>query len=94
MSILKKLNKYKFLIIIAILTAILIFQPGVGLISLIRLYVKKNVYEKDLTEMKARIILMQNKVHRLKYDEDYIETVIREELGMIKRGEKIIRNME
>ena len=41
-------------------------------------------------EMKAKIIIMQNKVERLRKDNDYIEAVIREELGMIKRGEKII----
>lgn len=94
MNILRKINKYAFLIIIAVLTAMLIFQPDVGIVSLIRLYAKKNAYETSLIEMKARIILMQDKVQRLKYDEAYIETIIREELGMIRRGEKIIRKTE
>lgn len=94
MNILSKINKYAFLIIIAVLTAILIFQPGVGIVSLIRLYAKKHAYETSLIEMKARIILMQDKVQRLKYDEAYMETIIREELGMIRRGEKIIRRAE
>ena len=90
MNILRKINKYKYLIIIIILASILIFQPRMGLISLIRLYNQKQQYEKNIMEMKAKIIIMQNKVERLRKDNDYIEAVIREELGMIKRGEKII----
>ncbi len=90
MNFLRKINKYKYLIIIIILASILIFQPRMGLISLIRLYNQKQQYEKNIMEMKAKIIIMQNKVERLRKDNDYIEAVIREELGMIKRGEKII----
>ena len=91
MNFLRKINKYKYLIIIIILASILIFQPRMGLISLIRLYNQKQQYEKNIMEMKAKIIIMQNKVERLRKDNDYIEAVIREELGMIKRGEKILK---
>ncbi len=87
----KNIVKQYILIILLIAASLyLIFEPGFGFIALVRLYEKKGHYERELIEMRAKIILMQSKVERLKNDSDYLETIIREEMGMVKKGEKIL----
>ncbi len=94
----KKKNSKKsniiFLGIIILAILFLIFQPKYGFFSIYLLHKKNAQMEKDLIETKARIILLQHKIDRLKTDKFYIEKNIREKTGMIKRGEKIIINKE
>lgn len=90
MKIKSVIKQYVLIFLLVVASLYLIFEPGFGFIALVRLYVKKNHYERELIEIRAKIILMQSKVERLKYDSEYLETVIREEMGMVKKGEKIL----
>ncbi|MFO8062047.1 MAG: septum formation initiator family protein [bacterium] len=87
----KTVMNYIPAVLAVILLIVIVFTPRYGLISFVKLHMKKNRYEKDLREIKARIILMQNKLNRLETDREYIERIVREETGMIKKGEKILR---
>lgn len=89
---LKKIAKhYTLPAVIVLLAGFLFFSPKFGFVSLIGLYHRHRTVQREIKEIDARIILLQNEIYRLKHDDEHIEKVIREELGMIKRGEKILK---
>lgn len=87
----KHLKQFTLPAIMILLAGILFFSPKFGFISMISLYNRQQTMRREIMEIDAKIILLQAEMDRLKNDTDYIEKVIREELGMIKKGEKILK---
>ena len=48
-------------------------------------------YEKQIEELKKEKAMLLEEEHRLKTDPEYLEQVIRKEMGVIKKGEMIYR---
>jgi len=86
----KKIKKYGIYLLIIMGLIYFIIEPKYGFISLYHAYRKRIETENNIKEIKARIILLQNKVYKLKYNKEYIEKQLREKMGMAKKNEKII----
>jgi hypothetical protein len=70
---------------------LLIFQPRVGLFFLTLRILQKNRIERNIDEVKVKMVLQRRRIDLLKNNENYIEKIIREETNMIKSNEKILK---
>ena len=61
-----------------------------GLINLIRYKKRTQTLIQEVTRVKAENERLQEEVRRLKSDPAYIERLAREELGMVKPGERVL----
>ncbi|HAV91713.1 TPA: hypothetical protein DCW38_00820 [candidate division WOR-3 bacterium] len=71
--------------------ALLIFQPRVGLFFLTLRIMQKNRIERNIDEVKVKMVLQRRRIDLLKNNENYIEKIIREETNMINSNEKILK---
>jgi len=88
----KKLKKYAPLILIILGVLYLLFAPKYGFIHIVSEGRKKSHLEREIKQLNVEILLLEKKIERLKSDDKYIEKMIREQLNMIKHGEKIYKN--
>lgn len=80
-------KKYKVLLILAIL-AVPMFYLGKRLYRFGNAYFEEQRLKKNIVIMKAENEVLEQRIHQYKKG-NLIETKAREELGMIKPGEKI-----
>ena len=65
-----------------------------GVKKLIRLKNKKNSLHINIQQLLSQQILLQEEIHKLSNDTDYIEKIARERFMMVKPGEKVFRVIE
>ncbi len=76
------------LIAVIVLFAFL-YLPGLSKLQELRL--EEERLSKDLTDLNQRIQKLQEEKDLLQNDQDYLEKVIREELGLVRPGEMVYK---
>lgn len=88
----KKLKKYAPYLFIAAGALYLLLAPRYGFVNIIAESRKKAHLQREIKQLNVEILLLEKRIERLKNDDKYIEKMIREQLNMIKQGEKIYKN--
>jgi cell division protein FtsB len=80
-------------IVILVLFSLLLFImfSDNGLADLFKLKSDKNRLLQENTRLKRENLIMYRTIERLKNDPEYIESIARKELGMIRKGEVILK---
>ena len=81
------LKSFKFFIIIFIL--VLVFLPGFA--KLQELKQKLRETESRFREAQKQNYLLEEKIAQMKNNSDYLEIVAREKMGVVKKGETVIK---
>jgi cell division protein FtsB len=86
-------QKILLLIVILVLFSLLVFImfSDSGLADLFKLKSEKDRLLQENTRLKRENLTMYRMIERLKNDPEYIESIARKELGMIKKGEVILK---
>ncbi len=84
----KRFLRATLLIVLAALVTYLYID---GIEGLYRLYLENEKTKAKIEEIAYKNQQLESEIDALKNDKLYIEKVAREELGMIKKGEKIYR---
>lgn len=87
----KKRRKF-YLILIIISTFTFLSIPRI--ITLISVYRKIHWYQKEIAKLKDENKILKDKINKIKNDPYYTEKILRENFGMIKKGEKVYRIKE
>lgn len=88
----KKFLKYTLATIVLILALVAWIGFGErGFIHLYRMEKERQNYLEKITELERTNKDLMNQIRRLREDRDYIETVARRELGLVKENELIIK---
>lgn len=82
----KALIRLSIVLLFVLLVAWLAFGDR-GLIHLYRMEAQRHAYEQRIQMLEARNQDLIDKIERLKKDEEYIESVARKELNLLKDGE-------
>ncbi len=89
-------DRHKILlsIVILVLFSLLLFImfSDNGLADLFKLKTEKNRLLQENARLKRENLTMYRTIERLKNDPDYIESIARRELGMIRKGEVILKS--
>lgn len=80
------LKKFKFFTIIIVL--ILLFLPGFA--KLQELKQKLSDIEDEIQKTQREIVLFEKKIAQMK-NQEYLEIVAREKMGVVKKGETVIK---
>ncbi len=80
-------------IVILVLFSLLLFImfSDNGLADLFKLKSDKDRLLQENTRLKRENLIMYRTIERLKNDPEYIESIARKELGMIRKGEIILK---
>ena len=80
-------------IVILVLFSLLLFImfSDNGLADLFKLKSDKDRLFQENTRLKRENLIMYRTIERLKNDPEYIESIARKELGMIRKGEVILK---
>ena len=80
-------------IVILVLFSLLLFImfSDNGLADLFKLKSDKDRLLQENTRLKRENLIMYRTIERLKNDPEYIESIARKELGMIRKGEVILK---
>ena len=80
-------------IVIALLFSLLVFImfSDSGLADLFKLKSERDRLLQENARLKRENLTMYRMIERLKNDPEYIESIARKELGMIKKGEVILK---
>ncbi len=85
--------KRRFVILWILIAVIVLFAflylPGLSKLQELRFEEEK--LSKDLTDLNQRIQKLQEEKNLLQNDQDYLEKVIREELGLVRPGEMVYK---
>ncbi len=81
------LKKFRFFIIIFIL--VLVFLPGFA--KLQELKQKLAETESKLRESQKQNYFLEEKIGQMRNNPDYLEIVAREKMGVVKKGETVIK---
>ena len=86
-------QKIFLLIVILVLFSLLVFImfSDSGLADLFKLKSEKERLLQENIRLKRENLTMYRMIERLKNDPEYIESIARKELGMIKKGEVILK---
>ena len=86
-------QKILLLIVILVLFSLLVFImfSDSGLADLFKLKSEKERLLQENIRLKRENLTMYRMIERLKNDPEYIESIARKELGMIKKGEVILK---
>ena len=81
-------------IVILVLFSLLLFImfSDNGLADLFKLKSDKDRLLQENTRLKRENLIMYRTIERLKNDPEYIESIARKELGMIRKGEVILKS--
>ena len=92
----KKQNTIKiYLLLAALLMGTLgLFYVDFGIIKLINLKTKQNKLQVEIEGLLTQQISIQEEIHKLKHDTNYIEKIAREKFMMVKPGEKVFKVIE
>jgi len=85
-------KRRKFYIILILSTFIVLSIPR--MITLISVYRKLHWYQKEITKLKDENKILKDKINKIKKDPYYTEKMLRENFGMIKKGETVYRIKE
>ncbi len=86
----KKRRKFYIILILSTFTVLSIPR----MITLISVYRKLHWYQKEITELKDENKILKDKINKIKKDPYYTEKMLRENFGMIKKGETVYRIKE
>ena len=75
------------LIVVAVIW--LLFAPGTGVYSLIRLRAKTTELEQQTQTLLRTNEELRAEIERLKHDQAYLEQVAREKYGLLKKNERV-----
>ena len=84
----------KFASFIVLILCLIVAWLGFGERGFIHLYRMENerrAYQKRIKDLESANNDLLDQIHRLRTDKEYIESVARRELGLIKDNEKIYR---
>lgn len=87
------MNRYRIfrslLVVLVVIIATFIFAREISYLNYLKQQNSK--IEKRIDRLQAQNSEYRHSIDSIKNDEKYIENVLREELGMIKEGEKIFK---
>ncbi len=86
----KKRRKFYIILILSTFTVLSIPR----MITLISVYRKLHWYQKEITKLKDENKILKDKINKIKKDPYYTEKMLRENFGMIKKGETVYRIKE
>jgi len=89
-----KKNLFTYIVIVSFVAAIALIWLSFGRHGLVALYKMQKEEERCLTvlkDLKQKNRLLTDEIRRLKEDDKYLESVAREQLGMIKDNEIVYR---
>jgi len=86
----KKRRKFYIILILSTFTVLSIPR----MITLISVYRKLHWYQKEITKLKDENKILKDKINKIKKDPYYTEKMLRENFGMIKKGETVYRVKE
>lgn len=78
-----------WILIVSIVLFAFLYLPGLSKLQELRL--EEERLSKDLTDLNQRIQKLQEEKGLLQNDQDYLEKVIREELGLVRPGEMVYK---
>jgi cell division protein FtsB len=67
----------------------LLFAPGTGVYSLIKMRSRTAALEQQTEELTRSNEALKAEIERLKHDEAYLEQVAREKYGLLKKNERV-----
>ena len=84
-------NRLLKIIIVLIIAAVIwvLFAPGTGVYSLIRLRSKTTQLEEQTEALLKTNEELRAEIERLKHDQAYLEQVAREKYGLLKKNERV-----
>jgi len=85
-------KRRKFYLILIFSTFIVLSIPR--MITLISVYRKLHWYQREITRLKDENKILEDKINKIKSDPYYTERMLRENFGMIKKGETVYRIKE
>ncbi|MCD6221360.1 septum formation initiator family protein [bacterium] len=85
-------KRRKFYIILVLSTFTVLSIPR--MITLISVYKKLHWYQREITRLKDENKILEDKINKIKSDPYYTERMLRENFGMIKKGETVYRIKE
>ncbi|MBI5417872.1 septum formation initiator family protein [Candidatus Poribacteria bacterium] len=86
----KKMNKIVFYSILSFF--VLVFVAGKdGFVHIISFYQKISILRNQAYDLEKEKIELEKEIYRLNKDDEYIESIAREQLGMIKEGEEVYK---
>jgi cell division protein FtsB len=91
---LKKKAFFKFLIISSLFLGLVIAWLGFGekgFFNLAKMEKERQAYFERIQQLKNENQELRNEIERLRIDDQYIETIARKELGLIKENETLYR---
>ncbi|MEJ5307931.1 MAG: septum formation initiator family protein [candidate division WOR-3 bacterium] len=80
-----------FLMLFTISLLFLFFQPKMGIVYLLKSKIDERNLKYQLKKTQVENILLRRKIYLLKNDKNYIEKIVRENLNMIGKDEKILK---
>lgn len=90
----KKKAFFKFLIISSLFLGLVIAWLGFGekgFFNLAKMEKERQAYFERIQQLKNENQELRNEIERLRIDDQYIETIARKELGLIKENETLYR---
>ena len=85
-------KRRKFYLILILSTFTVLSMPR--MITLISVYRKLHWYQKEIAKLKEENKILEDKINKIKTDPYYTEKMLRENFGMIKKGETVYRIKE
>jgi len=84
-------NRLLKIILVLVISSILwlLFAPGTGVYSLLKLRNKALELEKQTVELNRTNKELQAEIDRLKNDPGYLEQIAREKYGLLKKNEQV-----
>lgn len=84
-------TKNYILFLFAVFGIMILFINDFGIVKLISLKKEKYTLENKLELLNQQQNNLRKTIHKLKYDQDYIEKIARERYMMVLPGEKVFR---
>ncbi len=85
----RKRNRLLLLIIVIVVVTLPLFVGSAGLIRITKLKREKRILQKQILILKAEKEVIDQRIERYLHDNELIERKARDELKMIKDGEKV-----
>tara|TARA_Y100000817_G_C16742056_1_gene492921 strand:+ start:384 stop:686 length:303 start_codon:yes stop_codon:yes gene_type:complete len=87
-------KKFKFLGLIILTQILFLLFNEFGLMHWLKLNSKKLAIQNDLEQLLTQQVKLNEEIHRLNVDQEYIEKIARERFMLVKPGEKVFKVIE
>ena len=87
-------KKIKFLGLIILTQILFLLFNEFGLMHWLKLNSKKLAIQNDLEQLLTQQVKLNEEIHRLNVDQEYIEKIARERFMLVKPGEKVFKVIE